>query len=48
VGEALAWLRDHPEERHAMGARGRELVESGLNWRSTAAMLVEKYPCPVA
>lgn len=44
VSEALVWLRDHPEERRAFGERGRELVESGLNWQATAALLCARYP----
>jgi len=41
--KALAYLMDHPEERAAMGRRGRERVERELSWASSAENLLRAY-----
>jgi glycosyltransferase involved in cell wall biosynthesis len=43
VVREAAHLLEHPEERAAMGRRGRELVETTRNWRVEAEHLVELY-----
>lgn len=43
IGQALVYLRDHPEEAKAMGRRGREIVEAGLNWPAVAERLTRAY-----
>ncbi|MBN2840847.1 MAG: glycosyltransferase [Coriobacteriia bacterium] len=40
---ALDALMADPEEAAAMGRRGREIVEAGLNWESASARLLEMY-----
>lgn len=40
---ALAYLMEHPEERVAMGRRGRERVEQELSWASSAENLLRAY-----
>ena len=37
LARAVAWLWAHPEERAAMGARGRGAVEAGQTWDHRAA-----------
>ena len=38
--EAILWLYRHPEERKAMGQRGRQLVDNSYTWeRETLALL---------
>lgn len=41
--KALAYLMDHPEERVAMGRRGRDRVERELSWASSAESLLRLY-----
>lgn len=41
--DAILWLYHHPDERRAMGARGRQLVQNKYNWRTEAATLLEFY-----
>jgi glycosyltransferase involved in cell wall biosynthesis len=41
--EAVQFLRDHPDERAAMVARGRELARSRFNWDNDADKLVRLY-----
>ena len=43
VAAAIARLRDEPGLSREMGARGRGLVEAGLNWDSAAGRLVRAY-----
>lgn len=43
IGRALMQLRDDPEERVAMGRRGRALVESEFDWDLTASLLQQAY-----
>jgi glycosyltransferase involved in cell wall biosynthesis len=43
VVNALRELRDSPEERRAMGERGRRIVEQGMNWGDAAKSLVGAY-----
>ena len=32
IAKAITWLHDHPEERAAMGLRGRKLIENEWNY----------------
>jgi glycosyltransferase involved in cell wall biosynthesis len=41
--KALAHLMDHPEERFAMGKRGRDRVEHELSWSRSAEVLLRAY-----
>lgn len=41
--KALAYLMDNPEERAAMGRRGRDRVEGELSWASSAKSLLHAY-----
>lgn len=54
IREAMDWILDHPDEAEAMGRRGKEAVESRLNWKHEADNLVALYhrisvsPAPLA
>lgn len=41
--EAVLWMYRHPEERRAMGARGRRLVLDRYTWETEAAVLADFY-----
>ncbi|MGC9523779.1 MAG: glycosyltransferase [Anaerolineae bacterium] len=41
--EALIWLYHHPEERRAMGARGRRLVLENYTWERESEKLIAFY-----
>ncbi len=43
AGAAVSWLAAHPREAHAMGERGRHLVETRFNWASQADNLIAHY-----
>jgi glycosyltransferase involved in cell wall biosynthesis len=43
LAKALAHLMDHPEERKAMGALGRQRVEGDLSWSCSAQSLLRAY-----
>ncbi|MEM1126186.1 MAG: glycosyltransferase family 4 protein [Bacteroidota bacterium] len=43
IGEAIAWLLEHPEEAAAMGQRGRDAVRDRYNWDREAARLIQFY-----
>ena len=39
----VCWLLDHPDERHRMGAIGRERVTRALAWEYSVPELVRAY-----
>lgn len=41
--EAILWLYKHPDERRAMGERGRRLVSRKYTWEREARILIEFY-----
>lgn len=41
--EQVAWLMDHPQERHAMGCAGRKRVEAELAWPLQVHHLLAAY-----
>jgi glycosyltransferase involved in cell wall biosynthesis len=43
VAEAMTWLFEHPREAEMMGVRGRQAVNSHLNWNNELAKLVKLY-----
>lgn len=43
ISEAMHWILEHPEEAEAMGLRGKETVESRLNWAHEANNLIALY-----
>lgn len=43
VCEAMCWILDHPAEAEAMGRRGQQAVETGLNWQHEARKLISVY-----
>ena len=43
VGDAIDWLRDHPDQAMAMGQRGREAVRGKYNWERESKKLLEFY-----
>jgi len=43
IAQAIQWLLTHPYEAQAMGARGRQLVETKYNWDHEARQLLEFY-----
>ena len=43
IREAMQWILEHPDEAEAMGRRGQQAVESGLNWEHEASKLVALY-----
>jgi glycosyltransferase involved in cell wall biosynthesis len=43
VGNAIDWLRDHPDQAMAMGQRGREAVRKKYNWEIEAKKLLAFY-----
>ena len=43
VSRALEWMLGDPAQLRAMGARGRELAESELNWEQAGHKLLEVY-----
>jgi rhamnosyl/mannosyltransferase len=43
LAEALAWLRDHPEETRAMGRRGREKFDRQFDIDQSALALIDVY-----
>lgn len=40
---AVQWMIDHPNERAAMGERGRELVQVEFDWRTMSNQLIAIY-----
>ena len=43
ICEAMKWILDHPQEAEAMGRRGRQAVESRLNWEHEGQQLISVY-----
>jgi glycosyltransferase involved in cell wall biosynthesis len=43
LGNAINWLRDHPDQAMAMGQRGREAVRKKYNWEIEAKKLLAFY-----
>jgi glycosyltransferase involved in cell wall biosynthesis len=43
IGDAIAWILDHPEEAAAMGARGRAAVIANYSWASEEQKLLALY-----
>lgn len=43
LGAAIRWMREHPAERRAMGARGRERVLQRFSWPAVVANCLEAY-----
>lgn len=43
MAAAMQWIAEHPEEAQAMGARGREAIETRFNWRNEADTLARFY-----
>ena len=43
IAQAIQWLLTHPREAQAMGARGRQLVETKYNWEHEARQLLRLY-----
>ena len=43
LAEAMRWLQAHPEQAHAMGARGRAAVRNQYNWQCEADKLTAFY-----
>ncbi len=43
ICEAMQWILDHPEEAEIMGRKGREAVESRMNWEREGRKLISVY-----
>ena len=43
IAAAIDWIYDNPAEAKAMGARGRQAIESELNWESEAETMKSVY-----
>lgn len=43
IAEAMRWILDHPDEAEAMGQRGRQAIESYLNWEHEGRSLLSVY-----
>jgi len=43
ICEAMKWILDNPQEAEAMGRRGRQAVESRLNWEHEGQQLISVY-----
>lgn len=43
IAEAVTWLLSHPAEARAMGARGRQAMETTFNWETEEQKLVGLY-----
>jgi glycosyltransferase involved in cell wall biosynthesis len=43
IGEAIAWILEHPAEARAMGERGRDAVATTFNWDRESRTLLDMY-----
>jgi len=43
IAAAMRWILDHPNEAEAMGRRGRQAIESNLNWEQEGRSLLSVY-----
>lgn len=43
ICEAMKWILDNPQEAEGMGRRGRQTVESRLNWEHESQQLISVY-----